>query len=345
MLKEIVIRGVAAAFVLAAVPAQAQTYKFTVLPFPGGASIGANAVNNRGEVVGVAYDQDGNDQSVVWRRGVPTILQGLGSSSAPVAINRHGQAAGHAYSPTDGLRAVRWDGTIPTMLELPFNTFSTKAVGINVHGQIAGNAEIFNVPSQAVKWGVHGKAVVLDNLGGWQSVARGINRDGDVVGYIVNPQGSVAWKPVVWHGKVPTVLDVLYETQCCNQASAINDAGQVVGWSSSPNGGPVRAVVWNGTKPTALQSLSDADNALAINNVQQAVGLLGAGGSTHAALWDLTTGEGVDLNTYLTPAQRSAGWVLSSAKGINDRGVIVGTAINEKVGSYFAFQLSPTVKP
>jgi uncharacterized membrane protein len=240
---------------------------------------------------------------------------------------------------------VRWDGTIPAVLELPPGYSGATAVAINAHGQVAGNAAVFNHPSQAVKWGAHGRPVILDSLGGWQSVASGINRAGDVVGYIWFLDGPSEMKPVVWHGSVPTFLDVLYATQCCNQASAINDMGQIVGWSSSPGGGPVRAVVWNGTKPTALQSLSDADNALAINNQQQAVGILDAGTVTRAALWNLTTGEGVDLNTYLTAAQRSAGWTLSSARGINDRGVIVGYAFNEKIWSFFAFQLVPTSEP
>jgi uncharacterized membrane protein len=118
-------------------------------------------------------------------------------------------------------------------------------------------------------------------------------------------------------------------------AHGINDHGQVAGY------GPVRAVVWNGVKPTALQSLSYADRALAINDMQQAVGISNAGGTWRAALWNLTTGEGVDLNTFLTAEQRNAGWELSSANGINNRGVIVGTAYNHILQTNRAFQLAP----
>ncbi|MBT9597581.1 MAG: hypothetical protein IV094_16490 [Vitreoscilla sp.] len=337
--------AVAVTSILAGASAQAHEYKFTVLPFPGGASILANGVNNQGQVVGNAYDQNGTDQAVVWHWGVQTVLQGLGGSSRPFAINRHGQSVGYSYNPNYGFQAVRWDGAIPTVLELPPGYSAVSAVAINAHGQVAGNAEVLNHPSHAVRWGAHGRAVILDSLGGWQSVASGINRDGDVVGFIWRPNGSDEMKPVVWHGSVPTFLDVLYATQCCNQASAINDRGQIVGWSSVPGGGTVQAVVWNGTKPTALQALSDADNALAINNMQQAVGTSDAGSVGRAALWNLTTGEGVDLNTYLTVAQRRAGWTLTSARGINDRGVIVGFAFNQKTWSNVAFQLAPTSEP
>jgi uncharacterized membrane protein len=345
MLKSTRKYAVAAIFFVSGVSAQAHGYKFTVLPFPGGASITANAINNHGQTVGVAYDQNGIDQAVVWHRGVPTVLQGLGGPSAALAINRHGQSVGYAFSPDYGRQVVRWDGTIPTVLGLPPEYSGVTAVAINAHGQVAGNAETLNHPSQAVRWGVHGRPVILDSLGGWQSVASGINRAGDVVGYIWRPNGADEMKPVVWHGSVPTFLDVLYVTQCCNQASAINDSGQIVGWSSSARGSMVQAVVWNGTKPTALQALSDVDHALAVNNMQQAVGILNAGSVTRAALWNLTTGEGVDLNTYLTAAQKNAGWRLSTARGINDRGVIVGYAFNEKIWSFFAFQLTPTSEP
>jgi probable HAF family extracellular repeat protein len=345
MLKNTKTLAVAVTLILGGASAQAHEYKFTVLPFPGGASILANGVNNQGQVVGTAYDQDGNDQAVVWHWGVQTVLQGLGGPSRPFAINRHGQSVGYAFSQNYGQQAVRWDGAIPTVLELPPEYWAVEAVAINAHGQVAGNAAVFNHPSQAVKWGAHGRAVILDSLGGWQSVASGINRAGDVVGFIWRPNGADVMKAVVWHGSVPTFLDVLYETQCCNQASAINDSGQIVGWSSAPGGGTVRAVVWNGTKPTALQALSDADHALAINNMQMAVGTADAGSVGQAALWNLTTGEGVDLNTYLTAAERSAGWTLTSARGINDRGVIVGFAFNTKIWSYFGFQLAPTSEP
>jgi uncharacterized membrane protein len=345
MLKNTMKLAVAATLALTGVWAQAHEYKFTVLPFPGGASVMANAINSHGQAVGTAYDQDGIDQAVVWHRQVPTVLQGLGGSSRPLAINRHGQSVGYAFSPNLGRLAVRWDGTIPTVLELPPEYSAVAAVAINAHGQVAGNAETLNHPSQAVRWGAHGRAVVLESLGGWQSVASGINRAGDVVGYIWRPNGADVMKPVVWHGNLPTFLDVLYETQCCNQASAINDGGQIVGWSSVPGGGTVQAVVWNGTKPTPLKALSNADHALAINNVQQAVGMADAGSFGQAALWNLTTGEGVDLNTYLTAADKSAGWTLVSACGINDRGEIVGYAFNDKIWSYFAFRLAPTSQP
>jgi probable HAF family extracellular repeat protein len=347
-LKNIMKFAAAAVLIAAAGWGQAAEYKFTALPYPAGTSMMAKDHNNRGQAIGYGYaNSDGIDQAVVWNRGVPTLLPGLwaGSSSVGFAINRHGQAVGYSFDGYYGQQAVQWDGGIPTALEPPLGTGASTAVAINARGMVAGNAAPFyGGPSQAVKW-VRGKPVLLGNLGGSASMASGINRYGDVVGYIVGPNGSGKRKPVIWHGNVATILETFLETECCNQASAINDLGQIVGWSSTPGGRYVTAVVWNGIKPTALQSLSDADDALALNNHGQAVGLLNAGGVTRAALWNLATGEGVDLNSYLTEAQRSAGWRLDSAQGINDGGVIVGIAFNGKTLSHSAFQLTPVSDP
>jgi uncharacterized membrane protein len=334
----------AAALAAAGGLADAQEYKFTPLSFPGGASLSVNAHNNREQAVGSAYDQDGVEQAVVWQKGVPTVLPGLGLSSSALAINRRGQVVGNSSDPIRGEQAVLWDDAGVTILEATDGAGAMEAVGINASGTVVGNAAPYRGgPSHAVKW-VDGKPVLLDSLGG-TSVAQGINQAGDVVGYVDGPDGFNARKPVVWHGTVATVLEPLYETPCCDRASAISDSGEIVGWSSSAGGGDVRAVLWTGTKPTALQALSVADNAIAINDQHQAVGVLNAGGVTHAALWNLTTGEGVDLNTFLTAEERAQGWELSTASGINRKGVIVGTAYNSNTGSFSGFQLTPRSKP
>lgn len=332
----------AAAAGLAWAQSQAQAYKLTLLPMPGGMSISANAINERGLVVGIAWDASGVQQAVMWKRGVPTVLTGLDSDSAAIAINGRGQAVGYSFDSNSGMQAVRWDGTTPTVLERPEGFGFQQAIGISRSGEVAGNvAPFWYPPTQAVRW-TRSKPKLLDNLGGSASVANGINDSGDVVGYIVSPNGSGRYEPTVWHGTVATVLgSFLPEATCCDQAFAINDSGQVVGWLSSTLKGDVRAVVWNGTMPIALQALSGADRALAVNNKQQAVGLLNAGGVPRGALWNLSSGEGVDINSFLTPEQKNAGWVLGGASGINDRGVITGAAYNSKTATYSAYQLAP----
>ena len=52
-----------------------------------------------------------------------------------------------------------------------------------------------------------------------------------------------------------------------------------------------------------------------------------------------------DLNSFLDAGTVSAGWVLTEARGINDKGWIVGTAYNSKSGVNQAFLLTPIPEP
>lgn len=324
--------------------ANAEGYKFRSLTIEGQPGVSAAAVSNRGVVVGAVVAGDAGNGAAIWKRGQPTLLADLGpSGSRPYAINDRGQVAGYSIDDIEA-RAVVWNGTVPTILRAPVGSGQAPmtATAINDRGQAAGNTFPYNeLQSQAVKW-VGTVGVFLDRLGANVSVASGINNSGDVVGYIEGPNGSGTREPVVWHGTKPTILGVLLPTICCNQASAINDAGQVVGWSSLDGRGTIRAILWNGdTTPVVLKPLSSADRALAINNRQKVVGAMNVGGFTSAVMWDLATGDGVDLNTFLSAREREAGWVLFDALGINDDGVIVGTAFNWGTGRFSAYELSP----
>lgn len=332
-----------AALIIVGVVAQARDYRLTLLEYPNGLALEALGLNNHGQIVGVVSDTHvRREQAAVWTHGVATLLPGYGGTEWAVDINRRGQVVGATYLPQGYLFLLRWDNGVPTLLTHPPKTYPIDVVGINDQGRIAGNIQRASGPSRAVVWGPRGRMAYLDSMGSETSVARGINNDGDVAGYLVfsHVDGNVR-RPVVWRGGVPMLLDVLQESSCCNQAEAVNDLGQVVGWSLSSNDGAISAVVWNGTAPTALQSLSSSDHALAINNRQQAVGVLNAGGVTSAAMWDLATGAGIDLNVYLTKAQKEAGWVLSTARGINDQGTIVGAASNVASRLLFAYRLTP----
>ncbi len=105
-------------------------------------------------------------------------------------------------------------------------------------------------------------------------------------------------------------------------ADGINDAGQVVGWSqATPTPFTESAFVWDSTNGMqALDGLpgTSASRAFAINNLGQVVGWSGRTYflDGHAVLWD--GGTATDLGTV--------GNYPSTARGINDRGQIVGTA-------------------
>jgi probable HAF family extracellular repeat protein len=171
-----------------------------------------------------------------------------------------------------------------------------------------------------------GVPTILGNGGG---VAYAVNNVGQAVGF----QGGTG--SIIWNGTNPTVLNTLGGNN--SRAVAINDSGQIAGWSTLANG-TQHAVTWNGsTTPIDLGTLggtsSQADN---INNLGQIVGDSSlANGAAHATLWN--AGSIIDLNTELSSS--GAGWQLSEAFAINNLGQIAGIGFFE--GQERAFLLTP----
>ena len=106
-----------------------------------------------------------------------------------------------------------------------------------------------------------------------------------------------------------------------SNASALNDNGVAVGYSHNASS-ISRAFVWdaeNGIQD--LGALADGWSwAYDVNNAGQVVGSAREDNVSIAVLWDPAAGL-VDLNDWLAP---DSGWVLREARGINQRGDIVG---------------------
>ncbi|MDY6984612.1 MAG: hypothetical protein SV422_16110 [Pseudomonadota bacterium] len=120
-------------------------------------------------------------------------------------------------------------------------------------------------------------------------------------------------------------------------AVAINELGQAVGWSGDVTGATSRAVAWSGSSVIDLGTLAGDSNsrALAVNDRGQVVGWSGnAENDSRAVFWQ--KGLMLDLNSLLPPG---SGWHLIEARGINNQGMVVGTArVN---GALRAFVLIP----
>jgi len=190
--------------------------------------------------------------------------------------------------------------------------WSSVAHGVNDHGQVAGGADMPDGRRHAYFW----EDGVMTDLGvhpqHTQSEAHDINNLGQVVGF---SQGSTAF---LWSGGEMMHLGHLSGLPWGNTvATAINDAGQIVG--SSYDGTETHAFLWEDGVMTDLGTLGGPYSlAWAINAIGQVVGESWTESATHAFFWE--NGTMSDMGTL--------GGGTSRAFGINNLGRAVGTAGN-----------------
>lgn len=128
---------------LAAAGASAQSYSLAVVqPLPGHSTVSINALNGRGEAVGVSFGSPINNQApYLWRPGVGTVALPLPPGfaySVPTDINDDGVIVGFAqptWSAEQSMVAWTWDGA-------SFRLFPGVSFGnaINASGEIVGRA-------------------------------------------------------------------------------------------------------------------------------------------------------------------------------------------------------------
>jgi probable HAF family extracellular repeat protein len=184
------------------------------------------------------------------------------------------------------------------------------ATSVNNNGQVAGFSSVAGGYRNATLWDE-----TLSKLPGRDdySEAWAINDQGQVAGISWSSDNDLT-RATVWNGTTSTKLGVLSGVDA-SHARAINDNGQVAGWSITD--GTARATVWNGTTPTSLGTPSGADAtyARAINNSGQIAGWSTTDGNTHATIWNGTTAT--DLGTL-------TGGNASAALAINEKDQVAG---------------------
>jgi probable HAF family extracellular repeat protein len=196
---------------------------------------------------------------------------------------------------------------------LPGDTYSF-AYGINNLGQVVGLSSNDPVPpanpvGHAVLWSqgaVQDLGSLPDNT---YSQARGINNLGQVV-------GSSGASACLWDHGAPQDLGNLGGSGAV--AQAINDSGQIVGYSNTGNGYN-HAFLWQNGSLQDLGTLTGGSysGATAINNLGQIVGgATDPSGYSHAVIWNSKVIQ--DLGTF--------GGLVSNASGINNNGLVVGVA-------------------
>lgn len=252
-------------------------------------------------------------------------------------INNQGHLAGSYLTPNCGScsNAFKQEGGTQTQLDSMGR--NARALALNDHGQVVGVTYSGNDQgaTRAALWS--GNTLTdLATLGG-ASNARDINNQGTIAGNSrIGPGPVDDYHAVVWRNGAIQDLGTLGGTR--SWANAISDNDLVAGYSARADG-TTRPVIWDngviidllGSHPTSMGVAED------VNAHGVAVGRFG--NEPRAALWQ--NGQTVDLNYYLSGADRDY-WMLRNARSINDRGWIIGDAMNMSF-EHYAFVLIPSV--
>ena len=292
------------------------------------------SVNAVGQVAFLASrDRFGPLETRLWERATGAVRpEGFGPGSL-LAVNAAGAAVGEAVVDGGATHAVRWArGAGTTFLPRDPAWRGSRAVSVNDNGDAVGSASFADRPPLAVLWPAGGGYVVLGTLEApWNSYsnATDVNNRGQVVGRSCQSRFSEdVCRAFLWQsGDGMRNLGVLPGATSSDgsSASAINDAGQVVG--TAPRGSTLRAFFWDDASGMRdLGTLAGgAGSAVArdINGAGQVVGYSdvnpNGGGSPQAFVW-------TEAGGMINLGGLESGFYTGYAQAINDRGLVVGAS-------------------
>ena len=288
----------------------------------GGTASTATSVNDAGVVVGATTTAPGQTlqgygtRAFAWQRGGTMRDLGVlstrnGGSSQALDVNERGQIVGDSLTDAGERHVVLWDADGITDLGT-LGGGSSSATSINDAGDVVGSSTTASGEQHAFLWR-NGRMTDLGTLGGRTSTAQSINDRGDVAGS--SQRADERTHAVLW--RQGTLIDLggfaggqpSVGTGVLSIAHALDDAGDVVGWSAAPGGS--RAARWRGGAVlplgTALAGVGSV--ATGIDDLGVVVGSAPVRGERHAVAW--RDGSEIDLGTL----GGAAGAVLAVAGG------------------------------
>lgn len=339
------------------VPRTQPQLQYTVIDLGGFA---ANAITNSGHIVGSKFF--GTDRhGALWPSTQSTAID-LGTlpgftTSMALDINPRGEIVGLAPNlDFSDVRPLFWASSQSAPIELPGLPVDLvgEAFHINPHGQIVGIFFALGGPVQrAVFWPNSNAApVYLRDLSDQfpHSFASSINPSGNIIGHGCDAD-FVECHVAFWANSASTPValaspggEFLYtDIGLVNGFSpGLNNAGSMVGYAYNSDFSETRAVFWaSNSSPAVILSTTDEfsnGTAEGISDKGQIVGeaFNSDFSDLHAFMWPSATSQGIDLNTLLPP---DLGWELVVARGINNRGEIVGAGFLN--GTLHAYALIP----
>ena len=204
---------------------------------PGGRYSVGMAVNRRGEVAGVADNENGLARPFLYKNGNLINLGSLADNGFAVAyaINDRGDVVGYSDTPDFATDAFLYtDHQMMDIGGLPGSSFNV-ASAINNAGQIAGTSS--GTGSQAWRWENGIFTTIPPLTGGKDTVAYGINQFGTVVGSADLPDFPAGSDILVAHAFIydncgtKDLNDLISSDSgwVLNTAQSINDRGEIVG--------------------------------------------------------------------------------------------------------------------
>jgi probable HAF family extracellular repeat protein len=292
----------------------------------GGNESEAEAVNNRGEVVGFATNGvpdafpfpftfvsetlGTQTRAFLWENGIMRDLGTLGGpDAAALFVNERGQVAGQSYT-NSTTNASTGFPTLHPFLWVPCDQDDRDS------DDGKNDAE-----SSAVK---KAKMIDLGTLGGTLAGPNAMNNRGQVVGGSTLA-GDVEFHPFLWDRGKLTDLGTLGGT--FGNATWINEDRAIVGVSMPPDDSAFLGFLWRNGVLTDLGTVGGdlCSFPRYINSHDQIVGLSNNcnGSFQHAFLWE-NGGPAIDLDALIPP---NSGVQLGDAYNVNERGEITAHAM------------------
>jgi len=177
-------------------------YHITYLPTLGGFRTDPHAINDRGQVIGIAETPTGTFYVFLWdkEQGFRTLERFDDPPHAGgLSINNAGQIVGTVADPNVNQRAFFWDLSAGKQLLGTLGGKQSAGEGLNNRGQVIGSAEIPGRHRHAFVWDAVTGMKDLGTLGGYTSGAVSINDAGQIVGYAETADRHyrvVLWDPI-----------------------------------------------------------------------------------------------------------------------------------------------------
>jgi len=197
----------------------------------------AAGINDAGQIVGSAWNTQGNQRAIIANNGSLTDLGTLGGVwSQGNAINNSGQVTGEAQTSYGGHAFITRNGEMVDLGAFAWGV--SRGWAINDIGQVAGTSLINSIEKHAFITTVDDRMIDI-GLSGYSSEAFGINNAGQAVGYFEDVNNPGSKRAFVTLNGVMTDLNTLIAANIgwtLMEAYDVNNSGQIVGLGIAENG-------------------------------------------------------------------------------------------------------------